>query len=120
MSRIDRICGACGRPMDQMLERPVSRTQSYASAPSENTALKIALHRFIGKYGGSSPELLERAQRQWYSSNSERARLLDECDQDFALLEACEIVVMAGPEAAQFLPLFARQARLGSRIDFRA
>jgi hypothetical protein len=80
-------------------------------------ALKAALMRFITVHGWSAPELLERTGRQWYGSFNERATLLDACTHDGALLEACEIIQLAGPLAAKVLPFLVHRYLSGASAE---
>lgn len=75
------------------------------------------LRCFIGTYGKSAVALLEQAARQWFGSESARAAFVAACQRDHALLEAWEIVEMAGPDAAYLLPLLVRRYLYKLSVD---
>lgn len=94
------------------------RSLSNAEIPA-NGELKFRLRRFVALYDARSPVLLRRAQQLWQGTTAERTLLVEECKSNMGLLEAWELVNMAGPETAKFLALIASVASAGSCVDFR-
>lgn len=117
-------CNNCGQHIEAVVSYAGNRRRKDDVDDGRETSavshLKQNLRRFIEKYGSDASLLLQRARELWHGSAAERVMLIDESQRSMGLLEAWELVDMAGQEGAKYLPLLARRVVLGSCIDLRA
>lgn len=124
LSNHGESCASCGQQLQGVVSHSVIRQRASDEVHETDSPdlgdFKHTLRRFIQKHGPVASALLQRARELWYGSTSDRAALVGECNRNLGLLEAWDLVNMAGQEGARYLPLLARRVILGPFIDLRA
>lgn len=80
--------------------------------------LRDRMHHYVKTYGPSAVGYFARASA-WFADDKQRSVLLNVSKHDHGLLEALEIVVLVGRDAAGYLPLLAQKMLAFPHVDTR-